>query len=143
MTAEQFTYWLQGFMEVANPTTLDTTQTQIIKDHLALVFDKQTPNRDPGLFGPTIPVPLKQWPANPLAPLPTTPYPMWQEPNPFKVTCETSPYTDNGENPMKQIYCSHMVPQHMFGSKEEDTIGTDLLKVIKEEKRKFRGGVKC
>jgi len=127
MTTEQFTYWLQGFMEVANPTTLDATQTQIIKDHLALVFDKQTPDRT---FIP------------PLAPMPTTPYPMWQEPNPFKVICETSPYTDNGENPMKQIYCSHMVPQHMFGTKE-DTIGTDSLKVIKEEKRKFRGGIKC
>jgi len=46
MTTEQFTYWLQGFMEVANPTTLDETQTQIIKDHLALVFNKQTPNRN-------------------------------------------------------------------------------------------------
>lgn len=127
MTTEQFTYWLQGFMEVANPTTLDATQTQIIKDHLALVFDKQTPDRT---FTP------------PLAPMPTTPYPMWQEPNPFKVICETSPYTDSGENPMKQIYCSHMVPQHMFGSKE-DKVGADSLKVIKEEKRKFRGGIKC
>jgi hypothetical protein len=38
MTTEQFTYWLQGFMEVANPSTLDERQTQIIKDHLALVF---------------------------------------------------------------------------------------------------------
>ena len=128
MTTEQFTYWLQGFMEVANPTTLDATQTQIIKDHLALVFDKQTPDRT---FTP------------PLAPMPTTPYPLWTDPNPFKVTCETSPYTDSGENLMGKIYCSHMVPQHMFGSKEEDTIGTDSLKVVKKEKRKFRGGVKC
>jgi hypothetical protein len=127
MTTEQFTYWLQGFMEVATPATLDATQTQIIKDHLALVFDKQTPDRA------SIP---------PLAPMPTTPYPLWTDPNPFKVTCETSPYTDNGENPMEKIYCSHMVPQHMFGTKE-DTIGTDSLKVIKEEKRKFRDGVKC
>lgn len=45
MTAENFTYWLQGFMEVQNPETLDKTQVQIIKDHLALVFNKLTPNR--------------------------------------------------------------------------------------------------
>lgn len=140
MTTEQFTYWLQGFMEVANPATLDATQTQIIKDHLALVFDKQTPDRAPGLFDPTIPVPPKQWPTPPLAPMPTTPYPMWQEPH--RVICNTSPLNDE-ENPMDKIYCSHMVPQHMFGSKEEDIVGTESLKVIKEEKRKFRGGVKC
>jgi hypothetical protein len=154
MTAEQFTYWLQGFMEVANPTTLDATQTQIIKDHLALVFDKQTPNRDPGLFGPTIPVPPKQWPANPLAPMPTIPYPNQIEPDWWggknRVICETSPYTDNGENPLNWKFCnptetytSHGVPPHLFGKKEEDTVGTDSMKVIKEKKRKFRGGVKC
>jgi hypothetical protein len=45
MTAEQFTYWLQGFMEICNPEILDESQTQIIKDHLKLVFDKQTPDR--------------------------------------------------------------------------------------------------
>ena len=44
MTTEQFTYWLQGFMEVANPTVLDKVQVQQIKDHLNLVFDKQTPS---------------------------------------------------------------------------------------------------
>ena len=43
MTAEQFTYWLQGFMEMADPKELNTTQTQQIKDHLKLVFDKKTP----------------------------------------------------------------------------------------------------
>jgi len=44
MTAEQFTYWLQGFMETAEPKKLNEKQTQIIKDHLALVFTKVTPN---------------------------------------------------------------------------------------------------
>lgn len=43
MTSEQFTYWLQGFMEICDPEILDERQTQIIKDHLKLVFDKQTP----------------------------------------------------------------------------------------------------
>lgn len=46
MTAEQFTYWLQGFIEVENPKTLNLRQTKIIKDHLNLVFKKETPNYD-------------------------------------------------------------------------------------------------
>jgi len=45
MTATEFTYWLQGFMEIQDPEKLDKKQTQIIKDHLALVFNKKTPNR--------------------------------------------------------------------------------------------------
>lgn len=45
MTPERFTDWLQGFMEIGDPKTLDERQTQIIKDHLALVFDKVTPDR--------------------------------------------------------------------------------------------------
>jgi hypothetical protein len=44
MTAEQFVYWLQGFMEVADPKELNKTQTTQIKNHLNLVFDKQTPD---------------------------------------------------------------------------------------------------
>lgn len=49
MTPENFTYWLQGWFELndtidhregASPETL-----QVIKDHLKLVFDKQTPDR--------------------------------------------------------------------------------------------------
>ena len=47
MTAEQFTYWLQGFMETAEPKKLNEKQTKIIKDHLALVFTKVTPNYTP------------------------------------------------------------------------------------------------
>jgi hypothetical protein len=46
MTPEQFTYWLQGFIEVENPKTLNLRQTKIIKDHLELVFKKETPNRN-------------------------------------------------------------------------------------------------
>lgn len=45
MTAEQFTYWLQGFAEIGyeSPTP---EQWNIIKDRLALVFTKVTPNYD-------------------------------------------------------------------------------------------------
>jgi len=46
MTTEQFTYWLQGFFEIHNPKELDEKQTQIIKDHLELVFKKETPERN-------------------------------------------------------------------------------------------------
>lgn len=43
MTPEQFVYWLQGFMEVAEPTQLGPKETQQIKNHLNLVFNKKTP----------------------------------------------------------------------------------------------------
>lgn len=43
MTPEQFVYWLQGFMEIQDPTKLTELQVQMIKDHLALVFNKKTP----------------------------------------------------------------------------------------------------
>jgi hypothetical protein len=46
MTQEQFVYWLQGYMEIANPLMLNMRETRIIKDHLALVFDKETPERE-------------------------------------------------------------------------------------------------
>jgi hypothetical protein len=103
MTAEQFTYWLQGFMEVANPTTLDATQTQIIKDHLALVFDKQTPDRATGLFDPTINVPTKDRPYVPYnphnPPSPMTGRPIWEiDPNIFRPVCETKTFTSLGDN---------------------------------------------
>ena len=55
MTAEQFAYWLQGFMEMVDPKELDAREVQIIKDHLKLVFMKQTPNYpiSIGQFQPT------------------------------------------------------------------------------------------
>lgn len=43
MTAEQFVYWLQGFMEMADPKELNRVQTVQIKNHLKLVFNKKTP----------------------------------------------------------------------------------------------------
>lgn len=45
MTPENFTYWLQGFFELANPAAeLTPLQVTIIRDHLRLVFEKQTPD---------------------------------------------------------------------------------------------------
>jgi hypothetical protein len=45
MDAQSFAYWLNGFFELADPIDLDATQVQIIKDHLALVLPKVTPDR--------------------------------------------------------------------------------------------------
>lgn len=38
MTSRDFAYWLQGFFEVSRIETLTKDQTQIIKNHLNLVF---------------------------------------------------------------------------------------------------------
>lgn len=46
MTPEQFAYWLQGFAEL-NQATPTERQWTVIQDHLAQVFNKQTPVRDP------------------------------------------------------------------------------------------------
>ncbi len=43
MTAEQFTYWLQGFFELSGTTTLNEQQVKVVKDHIALVLNKVTP----------------------------------------------------------------------------------------------------
>lgn len=45
MTPEQFTYWLQGYLEVEDPKVINERKVQIIKDHLNLVFKKVTPDR--------------------------------------------------------------------------------------------------
>ena len=42
MTPENFCYWLQGLLEIGDPSTLDAQQVLIIKDHLTLVFKKET-----------------------------------------------------------------------------------------------------
>lgn len=50
MTAEQFAYWLQGFVELDGSAPTDE-QWQGIKDHLTLVFKKETPVR---VLGPNV-----------------------------------------------------------------------------------------
>ena len=55
MSPETFTYWLQGFVEIANTDTISEKQWQIIKDHLKLVFDKKTPDRNQITVSPSIP----------------------------------------------------------------------------------------
>ena len=42
MTAEQFTYWLQGFVELTDGTPPTREQWHQIEEHLQLVFTKVT-----------------------------------------------------------------------------------------------------
>ena len=77
MTAEQFVYWLQGFMEINDPDRIGPKETQIIKDHLALVFKKETPTRIGTGYG----VPNK-------TEIVTNPFEKGQPTvNPYTVTC--------------------------------------------------------
>lgn len=38
MTSRDFAFWLQGFFEIENPSSIDATKTELIKKHLNLVF---------------------------------------------------------------------------------------------------------
>ncbi|QYW06583.1 hypothetical protein uav_052 [Pseudomonas phage UAVern] len=77
MTPEQFCYWLQGFVELNPNAMLTLTQWQIVKDHLAQVFKKETPDR-------RIPLPVSPRPTESvLDRLLDTPFkqPSWALPN--------------------------------------------------------------
>ena len=84
MTAEQFVYWLQGFMEINEPESIGKTETRIIKDHLALVFEKETPTRVRTGYG----IPNK-------TEIVTNPYEKgYPVTNPYTITC-TGPDTNS------------------------------------------------
>ncbi len=75
MTPEQFTYWLQGYMEIHHPSCKSPTeialteqQVQIIRDHLKTVFDKKTPER------------IIYTTTDPIVPNSTDPYPFGSQP---------------------------------------------------------------
>ena len=42
MQPKDFCYWLQGHFELAGDNYLTTAQVEMIKDHLKLVFEKET-----------------------------------------------------------------------------------------------------
>jgi hypothetical protein len=127
MTAEQFTYWLQGFMEINDPETLGVRETQIIKDHLKLVFDKQTPDRKQLLT------------ENPI----TTPYPgiIYPDPNiytsPYKITCTDGEGHNIQMNDPNKKYCSSTL--HSFSPLDPEQIKI----MVDKGKNKFGGGIKC
>ncbi len=43
MTPENFVYWMQGFLEIGKPTSINAEQIEEIKNHIALVLLKETP----------------------------------------------------------------------------------------------------
>lgn len=49
VTAREFAYWLQGYFEIAKPTTADAQQLTMIQAHLNLVFVHEI---DPSYGGP-------------------------------------------------------------------------------------------
>lgn len=56
MNSTDFTYWLQGFVELSDTDTISEKQWLMIKDHLKLVFNKKTPDRSPAFeIKPTFP----------------------------------------------------------------------------------------
>lgn len=38
MTSRDYCFWLQGWFELNNPTTINAAQTELMKQHLNLVF---------------------------------------------------------------------------------------------------------
>lgn len=72
MTPEQFCYWLQGFAEIKGGWEEPTAQEwAVIKDHLQLVFKKETPKYGlPSPMYPPVPTdrvfPPPPWPKGPL-----------------------------------------------------------------------------
>lgn len=42
MEQRDFIYWLQGFLEISDPETISTEKVKIIKEHIALVLNKET-----------------------------------------------------------------------------------------------------
>ena len=89
----QFCYWLQGFAELNNGVPPNDMQWKSIRDHLATVFNKVTPNY-PGLGPDWQKDIIKDWkpnpPYNPYGPN-TTPLP----PNHYTVTCSSGTYPNN------------------------------------------------
>lgn len=87
MTAEQFTYWLNGFIELNPNAMLTLTQWQIVKDHLALVFKKETPDRTVSPRQDQVAVPSERGQPFPHRVLvdgwPTVPATPWTPPQPF------------------------------------------------------------
>ncbi len=98
MNYEQFATWLHGFLEISNAEEINKEQTQIIKDHLALLFDKKTPDRsnkkeeDSTAYLKKLveemekirPKDTKYPKYPPYAPMPMPAYPGF---DPYKITC--------------------------------------------------------
>jgi len=126
MNEKEFCLWLHGYFELQNPDSISETQTKIIRDHLALVFNKVTPERhepkndyikelmeklkDKENTKPCTPLPYPFWPK----PYPTIPKdnegPWRKDPldplnPPFKITCNTD--TEYNPTPVTISHATH------------------------------------
>lgn len=115
MTPEQFAYWLQGFAEISQKAPTEK-EWQVIKDHLATVFNKVTPNRQPYPLGPALPNDptkpdtiqpvIRPWPNTPWTgdPYPNSPITPWTTPNYPRpeIICSTQ---DTTWKPTDGAYC--------------------------------------
>lgn len=98
MNYEQFAIWLHGFLEISNAEEINKEQTQIIRDHLALLFEKKTPDRSNKKEDNSLEHLKKlaeEWEKRrpkdteypkypPFAPMPMPTYPGF---DPYKITC--------------------------------------------------------
>jgi len=51
MNERDFAYWLQGYFEINGVDKLSKKQVQVIQNHLSLVMEKKTPERQ-GVWSP-------------------------------------------------------------------------------------------
>ena len=97
MTPEQFVYWLQGYLEMQNPATLDFNKTQMIKDHLKTVFNKVTPDI------PTEKVPTP-YPVSTPSQSPSV-FPDWKVYEPYQPFCNPHVVTCNQDMLKTGLIC--------------------------------------
>ena len=84
MTTKEFAYWLQGYFEISGAKGLDERQVEVVRDHLALVFTKVTPDR---VIDDTKPLRPPLPPFDPFHPIqPHLSY----DPEGIKITCEST-----------------------------------------------------
>lgn len=150
MNYEQFAIWLHGFLEISNAETINKEQTQIIKDHLALLFEKKTPDRNKKKeektdlqileekfrqieeqnkdkfppYPPFAPMPMPQQPA----------YPHWQWVPPEPVYCKdttATPPPDLGTSVSKTNPCQEIPIGEQF-------VGVDMKFDAEVHKTKTR-----
>lgn len=48
MNAEQFLYWIRGYFEITQPSTINEKETKVIKEHLDRVFNAEPTTFNPG-----------------------------------------------------------------------------------------------